>query len=80
MGPGKVFASSQLCTLWADQTIDAGRPAVITASSRGLTWTIRNDPANTTPVLAAVNVRTRSRQWSRQRQGRSHQNRSTATA
>ena len=42
--------------LWVDQTIDAGRPAVITASSRGLTWTIRNDPSNTTPVLALVNV------------------------
>ena len=42
--------------LWADQTIDAGKPAVITASSRGLTWTIRNDPANTTPVLASINV------------------------
>ena len=42
--------------LWVDQTIDAGRPAVITASSRGLTWTIRNDPSNTTPVLASVNV------------------------
>ena len=42
--------------LWVDQTIDAGRPAVITASSRGLTWTIRNDPSNTTPVLAAVNI------------------------
>ena len=39
-----------------DQTIGAGGPAVITASSRGLTWTIRNDPGNTTPVLAAVNV------------------------
>ncbi|MGH3149994.1 MAG: FtsX-like permease family protein, partial [Streptosporangiaceae bacterium] len=42
--------------LWVDRTIDAGRPAVITASSRGLTWTIRNDPSNTTPVLALVNV------------------------
>jgi putative ABC transport system permease protein len=42
--------------LWVDQTLDAGRPAVITASSRGLTWTIRNDPSNTTPVLASVNV------------------------
>lgn len=42
--------------LWADQTIDAGKPAVITASPRGLTWTIRNDPSNTTPVLAPVNV------------------------
>ena len=42
--------------LWVDHTIDAGRPAVITASSRGLTWTIRNDPSNTTPVLALVNV------------------------
>ncbi len=42
--------------LWVDQTIGAGGPAVITASSRGLTWTISNDPSNTTPVLAAVNV------------------------
>jgi putative ABC transport system permease protein len=42
--------------LWADRTIDAGRPAVITASSRGLTWTIRNDPDNTSPVLASLNV------------------------
>ena len=42
--------------LWVDQTIDAGRPAIITASSRGLTWTIRNDPSNTTPILALVNV------------------------
>ncbi len=42
--------------LWVDHTIDAGRPAVITASSRGLTWTIRDDPSNTTPVLASVNV------------------------
>ena len=42
--------------LWADQTIGAGGQAVITASSRGLTWAIKNDPGNTTPVLAAVNV------------------------
>ena len=42
--------------LWVDQTIDAGNPAVITASSRGLTWTIRNDPSNTTPILASVNA------------------------
>ena len=42
--------------LWVDQTIGAGSPAVITASSRGLTWTIRHDPVNATPVLAAVNV------------------------
>lgn len=42
--------------LWVDRTVDAGEPAVITASSRGLTWIIRNDPGNTTPVLAAVNV------------------------
>jgi putative ABC transport system permease protein len=42
--------------LWVDRTIDAGRPAVITASSRGLTWTIRDDPSNTTLVLALVNV------------------------
>ncbi len=43
-------------SLWADQTIGAGGPAVITGSSRGLTWTVNNDPGNTTPVLAAVNV------------------------
>lgn len=42
--------------LWADQTLDAGKPAVITASSRGLTWTIMNDPSNTTPALALINV------------------------
>jgi putative ABC transport system permease protein len=42
--------------LWVDQTIGAGGPAVITASSRGLTWTIKDDPGNTAPVLAAVNI------------------------
>ena len=42
--------------LWADRTTGAGRPAIITASPRGLTWKIRDDPGNATPVLASVNV------------------------